>query len=211
MDTVLNEKPKGPLKKWSIAGIVAVLAFFVLYVLIEMQSYQYITMMYGMEPSGLDIANDFLSINGLFSAAALIFFIGLFASKKRGFFMPFMLWTMLLTNLYFVMPKLSSLVELFYSLTGMQLMYYLGLILPQIVLSALLVSFILQKGSENKKITQNLALVTMIFGVVYFVFQMIYGARTDERRGCDCKNQHSLGRGRYCGGHMPCGSDPCGL
>jgi membrane protein implicated in regulation of membrane protease activity len=176
MDNILYEKPKGHVKKMAVAGIIVTLAFLAFYVLIEVKSYEIMTQVYSITPTGLDFASDFLSINGLFSIAALVFFFGMFFSKKRAFFMTFMLWAMLLTNLYFVMPKIATLVQAFSSVTGLQLIYYIGLILPQAIVSALLVAFILQKDSAVKKTSGILAWISVIAGAVLFVFQIIYSA-----------------------------------
>lgn len=174
MENILVEKPKGQFKIWAIAGIAVSIVFLAFYVLLESKTYDMMMQMYGVGTAGTDMASDFLSINGLFCSAALVFFIGLFASKNRKIFMPFMLWTLLLTDLYFVMPKLSTLVQVFYSTTGMQMMYYLGLLLPPTLMAILLVSLILQKESENKKTTNVLAGISIIAGAFLFIFQIIY-------------------------------------
>jgi hypothetical protein len=176
MENILIEKPKGALKKWAVAGIITSLLFLVSYVLIDMYYYQMMTVLYQTELSGLDYASIFISVNGLFGVAALLFFIGIFAAKKRRFFIQFMLWTMLLVDLYFAMPSIGSLVQIFGSYTGLQMMYYVGLLLPQTLIAVLLVSFILQKDSEHKKITRVLGWVSIIAGAVLFVFQIIYAA-----------------------------------
>lgn len=174
MDNILYEKPKGAIKKWAIAGIITSILFFVSYVFVDLYYYQMVTLMYGTEPGGLDYASIFLSVNGLFGTAAVVFFIGIFIAKKRQFFISFLLWALLLLDLYFVMPSISSLVQMFAGYTGMDLMYYLGLILPQTLVAVLLVSFILQKDSQDKKTTRVLSWVSLIAGVVLFVFQIIY-------------------------------------
>lgn len=174
MENTLYEKPKGALKKWAVAGIITTLLFLFSYVLIDVYYSQMMLQMYGALLGGLDYASIFLSVNGLFAAAALAFFIGLFASKNRGFFIKFILWTMLLTNLYFVMPGIASLVQIFGSYTGLQLFYYMGLLLPQTLAAVLMVSFIVQKDSENKKPTRILAWISILAGAALFVFQIIY-------------------------------------
>ncbi len=176
MENVLYEKPKGALKKWAVAGIVTSLLFLVSYVLIDLYYYQMMTQMYGMALTGLDYASIFISVNGLFGAFALAFFTGLFVSKNRKFFVQLTLWAMLLTDLYVVMPGIASLVQIFGAYTGVQLMYYVGLLLPQTLIAVLLVSFILQKDAENKKPTRILAWVSIAASAVLFVFQIIYAA-----------------------------------
>lgn len=174
MENVLYEKPRGALGKWAVAGIVTSLLFLISYVLIDLYYHQMMTQMYGMGLTGLDYASIFLSVNGLFSAFALAFFIGLFASKNRRFFVQLMLWAMLLADLYVVMPGIAGLVQSFGAYTGLELMYYLGMRLPQTLVAVLLISFILQKDSKKRKTTRTLAWISIIASAVLFVFQIVY-------------------------------------
>jgi hypothetical protein len=176
MENSLYEKPNGHLKKWAIAGVISSIIFAVSFVCTAVYYYQQVIQAYGVVPDGLSYVGLFLNVNGLFAAAVLVFFIGLFAAKKRSFFIPFMLWTILLTDLYFVMPGFTTMVQIFASYTGLQLMYYLGLLLPQTLLAILLVSFLAQRGSENKKPTRILAWISIAASVVLFVFQIINAA-----------------------------------
>gem|GEM_PF-3570422 len=174
MDNILYEKPKGHLKKLAVAGFVASLLFLIFYVLIDVTYSQTMLQMYGVQTGASDFVSLFLSINGLFAAAALAFFIGLFLSKNRRFFVKLMLWVLLLADLYVVMPSISTLVQVFASYTGLQLVYYVGLLLPQLLIAVLLVSFMAQKDAPDKKPTRVLAWISIFAGVVLFVFQIVY-------------------------------------
>jgi len=170
MENCLAKKPTGTLKTWTIVGIIVSILFFVCYVLIDVSYYQ----AYPTQIAVPDFISLFLTFNGLFATAAIVFFIGLFAAKKRNFFIKFMLWAMALTGLYFVMPGLSSLVGFFGTYSSYELLYYVGLLLPQTLVSVLLVSAIIQKDCENNMTTNTIAWISIVADIVLFVFQIVY-------------------------------------
>lgn len=174
MENILEQKPQGKLKKWMIAGIVSSLLFVVCYIFAAVYTYQMALQMYGAALIFEDYAGILLTMNGLFAVAALVFFIGMFSSKKRNFFLKFMLWTLMLLNFYFIMPRLGSLASLFLNYSGLQLLFYLGMLVPPVLIAILLVSFILQKDSEIKNATNNIAWISIIVNAALFVIQLVY-------------------------------------
>jgi len=167
---VLLQKPKGSIKVWTIAGIIAILAFYVCYVFIDLFYFQAYTDQLGT----LDYIGFFITFNGIFTTAVMVFFIGLYASKKKSNFLKFMLWTMMLTGFYFSMPSISNLAQFFTTYNGLDLMYYIGLLLPQLLICVLIVSAILQKDSENTSVTNMIAWVCIVVDVLLLVFQFVY-------------------------------------
>lgn len=168
---VLVQKPKGPIKIWTLAGIIAVAVFFV--------SYVFIALYYAQASAGQLPISDYIGLfisafNGISTTAILVFFIGLFVSKKKNYFLKFMFWTILLTGLYRGVPNITSLFQVFTAYSGLELMFYLGLILPTILACALLVSAILQKDSENTSITNMIAWICIVVDVLLVVFQFVY-------------------------------------
>ncbi len=166
---VLVQKPKGQLKAWTLAGIIAIIVFYVCYVSIDLFYFQ----AYGDQLTGFEYAGFFVSYNGIFTTVALVFLIGLFTAKKRAYFLQFMLWAMMLTGFFYAMPGINNLFQYFLTYSGLALMYYMGLYLPQILFSVLLVSVILQKDSENKSVTNMIAWISIVADIVLIVFQLV--------------------------------------
>jgi hypothetical protein len=166
---VLSQKPKGQIKIWTIVGIIAVFVFFVCYAFMDLYYFQ----AYADQITGLDFVGFFISYNGIFTTAVLVFLIGLFTAKKKESFQKIMLWIMMLTGFYFAMPGINGLFQYFVTYSGLALMYYIGLYLPQILVSVLLVSAILQKDSENKGITNMIAWIGIVVNILLVIFQFV--------------------------------------
>jgi hypothetical protein len=166
---VLLQKPKNSVKTWSIVGIIAIIAYFVCYVFID----KFYATNYPDQLTGLDFVGFFISYNGIFTTAALVFLLGLFIAKKRESFLKIMLWVLMLTGFYFSMPGINNLFQYFVTYSGLQLMYYIGLYLPQVLVSVLLVSAILQKDSENKNITNMIAWIGIVVDILLIIFQFV--------------------------------------
>jgi hypothetical protein len=167
---VLVQKPKGSVKAWTIAGIIAVIVFYVCYVFIDL----YYSQAYQGQLGTFDFIGLFIGYNGIFTASVLVFLIGLFTAKKKEYFLKFMLWTMMLTGFFVAMPGITNLFQYFMTYSGIALMYYIGLSLPQILICVLLVSAILQKDSVNKSITNMIAWIGIVVNVLLIIFQLVY-------------------------------------
>jgi hypothetical protein len=173
MENILEQKPQGKFKGWALAGIITSLLFMVTAVVFELYFYNLATTVYQTQLGAADYASIFISSNGLFQTALFIFFIGLFASRKRGSFVKFMLWTMMLLDFYFAMPAITGAISLFWSYSGIELLYYFGLYIPQILAGVLLAAFIIQKDSEKKNAVNTLAWVSVIADAFLFIFQVV--------------------------------------
>lgn len=177
---VLVQKPKGSIKIWTLIGIIAVLVFYVCYTSIDLYYFQASSGQVG----ALDYINLFISaLNGIFLTTILVFFIGLYVSKKKAFFLKFILWAMLLAGLYIGMPSIANLGQLFTAYSGLDLMYYIGLVLPSLLSCALLVSVLVQKDSENTSVTNMISWICIVVDVLLFVFQLVYVFNHAENLG----------------------------
>lgn len=167
---VLVQKPKGQVKIWAIAGIIAIIVVYIFLVFIDVAYAKAYQGQLGLP----DYFALFMNFNGLFITVILVFFIGLFASKKRDSFLKVILWIMMLVGLYYAMPSITRLIEFCTTYSGLELMYSLGLLLPSMLASALLVSAIIQKDSENKGVTNMIAWISIVVNVLLIVFQFVY-------------------------------------
>lgn len=178
MENILEQKPQGKLKGWAYAGLIISIVFMFSTVIFELYFNRLAADVYQTQLTGLDYVSIFISSNGLFQTALFIFFIGLFVSKKRSFFINFLLWTMMLLDFYFAMPAITGVVSFFWSYSGSELLYYMGMYLPQILTGVLLVAFIMQKDSEKKNATNTLAWVSIIADVFLLIFQVVFASQS---------------------------------
>ena len=178
MENILEQRPQGKLKGWALAGLITSLLFMVCSVIFELYFNRMATEIYQTQLTVQDFASIFISSNGLFQAALFVFFIGLFLSKKRNFFIKFLLWTMMLLNFYFAMPAITGVVSFFWSYSGIDLLYYIGMYLPQILAGVLLAAFIIQKDSDKKGATNTLAWVSIIADAFLFVYQVVFASQS---------------------------------
>lgn len=164
----LLQKPRDSIKKWSIAGIIAACVFYVCYIFVGI----YTNMAYYNALTPLDFASLFLQYNGIFITAVLVFLIGLFVVKKREFFLQFMLWAMLLIGLYFYLPLLPNVPLSFFAYSGLDLMSYLGIMVPFLLACVLLISAIIQKESAHAAATNMIAWISIVVGILLLIFQI---------------------------------------
>lgn len=178
MENILEQKPQGKLRGWAFAGLITSLVFMVSCVIFELYFQNMAATVYQTQLTALDYISIFISSNGLFQTALFVFFIGLFISKKRSFFIKFLLWTMMLLDFYFAMPAITGVIQFFWSYSGNELLYYMGMYLPQILTGVLLAAFILQKDSEKKGATNTIAWVSIIADAFLLVYQVVFASQS---------------------------------
>ena len=109
---------------------------------------------------------------------ALIFFAGIL--KKKGesvFFVKFFLWAVLITGLYYMMPRLAdfyNIVEYSSTITNLQTIHILATMLPQMLFTVSILACILQMGSEKNKAAYTLTWLSFLVAIGMFVVETVY-------------------------------------
>lgn len=126
-------------------------------------------------------ANTFGAISdsfGLVVFLMLVFFIGLLAKKSASrFFVKFFIWAVLIASLYYVMPRFVdfyNIVAFNSTITTLQTLHILCLMVPQIIFTASILAYIIQMDSKERKVAYTLSWIAFLAAIVMFVVEAIY-------------------------------------
>lgn len=178
MENLLEQKSEKRVKGWLIAGIIAVVVYIAASVLFIVNFNQTVAGAYDAVSIFLSILSAYSDTFGLVAIMALILFLGLIFKKgNTAFFVKFMSWAILLLSLYYIMPKFEYFYQVVYyssTIDVSQTLYILCQVIPQIIFSAFMITYLFQIKSDNKKIPYTLSWISFLAAIVCFANQAIF-------------------------------------
>ena len=178
MENLLEQKSEKGLKGWLIAGIAAGIVYLVASVLFIVNFGQTVAGAYDAISIFVSVLGAYADTFGLIVLMALIFFVGLMIKKgSAAFFVNFMNWALLLLSLYYIMPKFAYFYQVIYyssTIDASQTMYILSSIIPHVIFSAFMITYLYQIKSDNRKVPYVLSWISFLGAIVGFACQTIF-------------------------------------
>lgn len=178
MENLLEQRPEKSMKGWLIAGIAAGIVYIVASILFIVNFGQTVAGAYDAVAIFVSVMGAYSDTFGLVAIMAFILFLGLMFKKgSTGFFVKFMSWAILLLSLHYTLPKFEYFYQVIYygsTIDVSQTLYILCLIIPQVIFSAFMVTYIYQIKSDNKKVPYVLSWISFLAAIISFANQVIF-------------------------------------
>jgi hypothetical protein len=178
MENTIAEKTKNNRNGWLIGGVIAALVYIAATVLFIVAFNQAAGGVYDGVSMTMSTIGAIADTFGTVVIITLIFFIGLLKGKgESSFFVKFFLWAVLITGLYYIMPRFAdfyNIVEYNSTITALQTVHILATMVPHMLFVAAILSFILQAELENKKVSYILSWLSFLAAVGMFVVEAVF-------------------------------------